>query len=65
MALTINEDCISCDVCVPECPNEAIADGEDVFVIDAAKCTECVGYFDAPQCVEACPVDAIVALAVA
>lgn len=63
MALTINEDCINCDVCVPECPNEAIATGPDTFVIDAAKCTECVGYFDEPQCVDVCPVDAILPLA--
>jgi len=23
------------------------------------KCTECVGHFDTPQCVEVCPVDCI------
>lgn len=27
------------------------------FVIEAAKCTECVGHFDEPQCAAACPVD--------
>jgi len=59
MALKINEDCINCDVCVPECPNEAIASGPDTFVIDATKCTECVGHFDEPQCKDVCPVDAI------
>ena len=63
MALMINEDCINCDVCVSECPNEAIAAGPDTFVIDATKCTECVGYFDEPQCVDVCPVDAILPLA--
>jgi ferredoxin len=63
MALQITEDCINCDVCIPECPNESISSGDPVFVIDAAKCTECVGFFDEPQCVEVCPVDAIVPLA--
>lgn len=65
MALMINDDCISCDVCVPECPNESISAGEDIFVIDAGKCTECVGFFDSPQCVEVCPVDAIAPLVAA
>lgn len=60
MALLINGDCISCDVCVPECPNEAIAKGDDVYVVDAARCTECVGHCEMAQCVEVCPVDAIV-----
>jgi len=28
-------------------------------VIDPAKCTECVGHFDEPQCRVVCPVDCI------
>lgn len=60
MALLINEECISCGICVSECPNEAISEGEDIYVIDPDKCTECVGFFDEPQCVNVCPVDAIV-----
>ena len=59
MALKITEECINCDVCEPECPNEAISMGEDFYVIDPARCTECVGHFDTPQCVEVCPVDCI------
>ena len=59
MALKITEECINCDVCEPECPNEAISMGEDYYVIDPARCTECVGHFDTPQCVEVCPVDCI------
>lgn len=59
MALKITELCINCDVCEPECPNEAIYDGELHYLIDPAKCTECVGHFDYPQCVEVCPVDCI------
>ena len=60
MALIINEECISCDACVAECPNEAISEGDPIYVIDPNLCTECVGFFDEPQCVEVCPVDAIV-----
>jgi ferredoxin len=60
MALLINEECVNCGVCEPECPNEAITEGEDIYVIDPSKCTECVGHFDEPQCVSVCPVDCIV-----
>ena len=59
MALMITDDCINCDVCEPECPNEAISQGEEIYEIDAGKCTECVGHFDTPQCREVCPVDCI------
>lgn len=59
MALIITDDCINCDVCEPECPNEAIAPGEEIYIIDPNKCTECVGHYDEPQCVEVCPVDCI------
>ena len=59
MALIITDECINCDVCEPECPNEAIAPGEEIYEIDPDRCTECVGHFDAPQCVEVCPVDCI------
>jgi len=59
MALMITDECINCDVCEPECPNEAISQGPEIYVIDWAKCTECVGHFDTPQCVEVCPVDCI------
>lgn len=60
MALWINEDCISCGACEPECPNEAITQGESIYVIDPAKCTECVGAEDEPQCRLVCPADCIV-----
>jgi ferredoxin len=60
MALLINDDCTSCDACKPACPNEAIAEGSPIYVIDAAKCTECVGAHDTPQCVDVCPADCIV-----
>lgn len=59
MALKITAECINCDVCEPECPNQAIFEGELHYEIDPARCTECVGHFDTPQCVEVCPVDCI------
>ena len=59
MALKISNECINCDVCEPECPNQAISQGEEIYVIDANLCTQCVGHFDAPQCQLVCPVDCI------
>jgi len=59
MALMITDVCINCDVCEPECPNAAISQGEEIYEIDPVLCTECVGHFDTPQCVEVCPVDCI------
>jgi ferredoxin len=59
MALMITDECINCDVCEPECPNAAISQGPEIYVIDPAKCTECVGHFDKPQCREVRPVDCI------
>ena len=59
MALVITEECINCDVCGPECPNEAISQGDDHYVINPSLCTECVGFFDEPQCVSVCPVECI------
>jgi len=59
MALRITDQCINCDVCEPECPNDAISMGPEIYVIDWRRCTECVGHFEAPQCREVCPVDCI------
>ncbi|MCP5420250.1 MAG: YfhL family 4Fe-4S dicluster ferredoxin [Gammaproteobacteria bacterium] len=59
MALLITDECINCDVCEPECPNGAISMGDEIYTIDPALCTECVGHFDKPQCVEICPVECI------
>ena len=55
MAYRITRDCNLCDACVTECPNEAITAGANVYVIDAAKCTECVGFFHEAQCAAVCP----------
>ena len=59
MALLITDECINCDVCEPECPNQAISMGTDFYHIDPNRCTQCVGHFDEPQCVQVCPVDCI------
>lgn len=59
MALMITDECINCDVCEPECPNGAISQGEDIYVINPDLCTECVGHFETSQCVDVCPVDCI------
>jgi ferredoxin len=60
MALSINGDCTACDACEPVCPNKAMTAGQPVYVIDPAKCTECVGAEDEPQCRLVCPVECIV-----
>jgi len=75
MAVMITDDCISCNACEVECPNNAIFAADDPYTFDGAehaalssdhtyiapeKCTECVGFHDEPQCIPACPSDAIV-----
>lgn len=60
MTLLITRDCINCDVCEPECPNEAISSGPEIYEINPSRCTECVGHYDEPQCVLVCPVDCII-----
>lgn len=57
MATMITEECINCGACEPECPNTAISQGEDIFVIDPKLCTECVGFHDEEACAAVCPVD--------
>jgi len=60
MATMITEECINCGVCESECPNQAIGEGEETFVIDPALCSECVGFHDTEQCAAVCPVDCCV-----
>ena len=57
MAYKITDECISCGACEPECPNEAITEGETIYDIDPDKCTECVGSHETPKCAEVCPID--------
>lgn len=60
MALKILDTCVNCDVCEPACPNQAISLGEEFYEINADRCTECIGHFDVPQCIEVCPVECII-----
>ena len=60
MAYKITDECISCGACESECQNQAISEGETIYVIDSDKCTECVGNFESPRCKEVCPVDCCV-----
>ena len=60
MAMKIVSECINCAACEPECPNEAIGAADPVFVVDPERCTECVGAYEKPRCIEVCPVDCIV-----
>ena len=60
MAIRITDECINCGACEPECPNGAISQGEEIYQINPSLCTECVGHYNEPQCVEVCPVDCII-----
>ena len=60
MALLITAKCINCDMCEPECPNQAITMGAKVYEIDPNLCTECVGFYDHQTCVSVCPIDCII-----
>src|ERR1041384_1989662 len=60
MATMITNDCINCGACEPECPNNAISQGDPVYVIDPQLCTECVGFHDYEACAAVCPVDVCV-----
>ncbi|MBY3627072.1 YfhL family 4Fe-4S dicluster ferredoxin [Acinetobacter sp. CUI P1] len=59
MALMITTACINCDMCLPECPNGAIYEGAKIYEIDTERCTECVGFYDAPTCIAVCPIDCV------
>jgi len=60
MAMKITDECISCGACVPDCPTEAISEGDVIYIIDPNTCVECEGYNDEPQCLAVCPVECIV-----
>ena len=60
MATMITSDCINCGACEPECPNNAIRQGDPVYIIDPLLCTECVGFHDYEACAAVCPVDCCV-----
>lgn len=60
MALLILDTCINCDMCDPECPNEAISLGKKIYEINPDLCTECVGHYDRPTCESVCPINCII-----
>jgi len=60
MSYKITQDCISCGACEPECPNQAISEGDSIYVINPDKCTECVGSYESSRCTAVCPVDTCV-----
>jgi ferredoxin len=57
MSTMITEECINCGACEPECPNGAISQGDDIYVINPELCSECVGFHDEEACAAVCPVD--------
>ncbi len=59
MAIYINDDYINCGACEPECPTEAITEGDEIYEISPSTCVEYEGHFDEPQCIEVCPVGSI------
>ena len=59
MALLITNACINCDMCLPECPNQAISEGAKIYLIAVDRCTECVGFYPQPTCVQVCPINCI------
>ncbi len=54
------EDCIGCGTCVAVCPH----DHPFLFHGTSSKCDLCLGEYDSPPCVEACPSSALVYLEV-
>ncbi len=56
MALLITKKCINCDMCEPECPNEAISMGDSIYEINSDRCTECIGHYETPTCQKVCPI---------
>ena len=52
MSPRITEECIACGACQDECPEGAIREEGDRFVVDPDRCSDC------GACAEACPVGA-------
>ncbi|ASM34566.1 ferredoxin [Campylobacter sputorum subsp. bubulus] len=60
MALMITNDCISCDACREECPDDAIFEDSPIYIIDPDRCSECIGDYAEPACIVVCPTDCII-----
>ncbi len=57
MALLIKDNCTNCDMCEPECPNDAISFAAEIYEIDPDLCTECIGFYEEPTCMKVCPIN--------
>ena len=57
MALKIIASCTNCCACEPLCPSQAIYAAKPHFMVDAGKCSECLGEFADPQCASICPIE--------
>jgi ferredoxin len=57
MALEIVASCVNCWACVAQCPHQAIFEAQPHFMIDPARCSECIDAFATPQCAAICPVE--------
>lgn len=57
MPLIITQKCIQCDICVPECPSNAISMSKDFYTINIQRCTECIGIYSRPNCQKVCPIN--------
>lgn len=53
MAYVINDPCVACGACLPECPVEAISEGDPIYIINPETCIDC------GACAEVCPTEAI------
>lgn len=51
MSYKIDDTCIACGACAPECPTEAISAGDPIYIIDAELCIDCAA------CADVCPTD--------
>lgn len=51
MPRKITEECLACGVCMDECPQGAISEGEEIFVINPELCDDC------GTCQEVCPTE--------
>jgi len=60
MAMTIDTNlCTACGTCETNCPTGAVKMKKGTYIIDPARCTECEGFADDPQCLMDCTADAI------
>lgn len=57
--IEIESTCINCDMCVLECPSDAIFMDQTHYQIAKDVCIQCSGFYDKPTCIDVCPIDAV------